>query len=214
MEYDALLQSKILETIREYRKGDRDAGASLLTTYGPLMSRYIALVTKGSFDITDITMCQFLTLIDKNLPAAASQVVAKFESMVLDEVVAEVHYCLLQAAMASDDIPTEFKRTLMNKIVWFVVGEPQSLLEEYEESPVLDDLWISGIGVSNGFEELSEGERYVLLLAYQDGLSTEQMMESLRSQDILINAEAIEEMKRSAREHLKLILEARGYFIR
>ena len=204
-----MVNSKVTELIKSYREGNRDAGAYLLSASAPLINRYTKLLTEGIINNEDSTMIQYLKLINPDITESVSLVTSAFQYMTIDEIQAEIHYCLLQSAMESYDISDTFKTAFMKKVVLFVNSSEVDLDTQVE--PELNDLWLCGISATSGFEELTEGERYVLLLAYHEGLS-DQELTSVLSNKTNLSEDEINAIKDTAKEHLREILIRRGYF--
>ena len=165
MDYD-----RIDELVNRFRGGDSLAAEELIRLFQPIIQRLFRFVRYGYLggDPILIGLCKVYG--EGNASEGARIIADRLSYMEDDEVLAEIHYCFLQAAYTSGNLQYGFRRNVARRVGHLLSRKRRDIvyLEELQESsPTVDDemdrtQWILGETCSELFADLSFEERELL----------------------------------------------------
>lgn len=177
------LSSKTIDDlVLSFRSGNREAGEKLITSFAPIIGKYLNLFFHGKYNPKDTDIVKFLQTCGKaDIDKTADILRTKLRKYEAEELIHICKVALLDTAKNYVSISGTYKYVLYKYIEVmlkedFPLGMPYMDLSEIElfgapENIVevkIDDKWIKGDSAGEGFSSLSENERKIVKLCWYD----------------------------------------------
>ena len=166
--------------VRDYRVGASGSSEALLEAFMPLIAKYYRLLTAGVWDIDDPDITGFLKMLGtSDLEQTSERLVRAMKNYESDDIKHELVLILFNTAKKYTNISSNFKYVAKTRII-ALIHDPliyRSITLDAAESRTctvddkdIDQAWVNGLTVGDGWDQLTSVERAVIKYIYHDGL--------------------------------------------
>ncbi len=174
---DKLSNKDINTLVAEYRTGDVSAAEKLLEGFHNLVGKYLNLFFHGRYSPGDQDIVRFLSMCGKvDIGRTADIIRSRLRKYDAEELIGIARVALLDTAKRYDNISNSYKFVLyeyIRNMLWEDFLDNFDDLVEYpapQKSVNIDDDWVKGRTAGAGFSELTEQQRRLIQLCYNDGV--------------------------------------------